>query len=499
MALELRSGQSEAVSIGATGPRPAPTPDDRERLIVLSLELSRRAVEAKTLEELYFLVTNDIRSLIEFDRCFLVTHMQGESSFVAAGNQAVLETTPKIHEEVTTLASHLKGLEKPLYVSNPADLAKVSDASLTEAMKDGVAAFMGYSGSTGFFCVPLNHNNETLGHLLLEYLDGKTPTSPTLMALIKLAPFLAAALAEKWMVHENPNLASLTRVPGWHQRRVLGTRPRTLGIVAGVLVLIAGLLFLLPFAYPVGGEAEIVPKDRHLAFCRMEGLVDKIHVTEGMHVQRGQVIATLDATELDHRINTAQRQAEMLNNEMVLLRKSSSQDLTKLAESQLVELKRKSVLAELEYLEWQKQFLNVVAPASGVVVTKQIETMVGKKFKPGESFCEIAVPGDLCVDMWVSEENVAQIQTGQNGSLYLNSEPGQACPIVVQEVAPRAEVLQRLGNVYRVRATIEGDGVPGLKVGMKGIGRIYTKDTNIYSAIGHRLKPRWNQFSLNFL
>jgi hypothetical protein len=68
----------------------------------------------------------------------------------------------------------------------------------------------------------------------------------------------------------------------------------------------------------------------------------------------------------------------------------------------------------------------------------------------------------------------------------------------VKEVAPRADVVQRLGNVYRVRADFTGSAQT-LKVGMKGVGKIHTETTNLYSIVAERLAARWNQFALFFL
>ena len=59
--------------------------------------------------------------------------------------------------------------------------------------------------------------------------------------------------------------------------------------------------------------------------------------------------------------------------------------------------------------------------------------------------------------------------------------------------------MTRLGNVYRVRAVFAGAEPPPLKVGMKGVGTVYTERSSLYSIITQRIHARWNQFALNFL
>ena len=180
---------------------------------------------------------------------------------------------------------------------------------------------------------------------------------------------------------------------------------------------------MIPFSHPVGGEAEIVPRYRHVAFSRIDGLIEQIQVTEGASVTGGQVVATMDPTELDFKIKGTQRQIELLTAEMTMLKKSAGQDVSKLAESRLAELKLKSVLAEWKYLQWQRQFLRIRAPASGIVTTKHVETFVGKKFRAGEPFCEIAAPGELWTEIYMPEDKVSRFHPGQAGNLHLNNEP----------------------------------------------------------------------------
>lgn len=58
-------------------------------------------------------------------------------------------------------------------------------------------------------------------------------------------------------------------------------------------------------------------------------------------------------------------------------------------------------MAELQYLQWQRQFLDIKTPVSGGITTKHVEIFIGKNFKTGEPFSEIAVPkeswAEICV------------------------------------------------------------------------------------------------------
>jgi multidrug resistance efflux pump len=472
--------------------------DGRERLVVLSLEFSRRSLEARSLEELYFILTNDTRALIEFDRSFLISHMRGESRLVAAGNQPVVDNKSKFHEELNRLAAELRSLGKPIFLTSPDTIESIPDDVAGPRLKDMLAQYMRFARSTGLFCVPMIFNGEPVGHLILECLDGNAPEQINMVAVAKLAPIFAAALAKRWILARNPGLLPLTEPASWRRKPLAHFLSYLPALVIAALAMIT-VLFVIPVSHPVGGEAQIVPSDRHLAFSKIEGLIEQIRVTEGAQVTKGQVLAIMDPTELDFKIKGAQRELELLTAENTLLKKSAAQDVSKLAESGLVELKAKSTSAGLEYLQWQRRFLQIKAPASGIITTKNVETLVGKKFKAGEPFCEIAVPGELWTEIYVPEDSVSNIKPGQTGNLWLNNQPRHAYSIQVKEVAPRAEAVPRMGNVYRVRAIFSGDETPSVKVGMKGVGTIYTEKSNLYSIIAQRVYERWNQFALHFL
>jgi hypothetical protein len=67
----------------------------------------------------------------------------------------------------------------------------------------------------------------------------------------------------------------------------------------------------------------------------------------------------------------------------------------------------------------------------------------------------------------------------------------------VREIAPMAEIVPRLGNVYRVRALFP-EAPASTMVGMKGIGKIHVKDASLWFIVIDRMLSRWQRLSLYF-
>jgi multidrug resistance efflux pump len=466
--------------------------DKKERQILLSLDLSKRALETESIDDLYFLIANDIRALLSYDRCMIVSHLGGVSQLVAAGNRPEVEKRAKIYEALERFGTVLRNSSVPILLAGRNSVDDIPDDKLDPTTKEALTSYMEFSGCNGIFCVPLVNRKETLAHVILEYFDAGLPDQIEVLTIINTATFLAAAMAQKYLQQRTPGIGRLTEFYSWKDRPVPSFLFRHWYYLAGVVSVLSILLFVVPFDFTVGGEAEVAPKIKYVAFCKMEGLVDRILVQEGAEVKQDQILAKMDTTEMDHKIRISEKQIQLLHSEAMLLKKSAFQDLAKLAESHLVSLKQHGQELELEFLKWLSQFSSIRSPVEGVVLSKNVETLVGKKFKAGEPFCEIAPPGELWIEVFVPEDRAMYVQPGHAGELFLNSEPLKAYPLKVREIAPRAETFPRLGTVYRVRAAL-AEPLQTLRAGMKGIGKIRTGETTVWETLTRRAQFLWNR------
>jgi multidrug resistance efflux pump len=473
-----------------------PAVDPRQKALALGLEFCKRAFEAKTLDDLYLLLTNDVRGLVEFDRSSLVVHLGGKSRFVAAGLQPVLEKKSKFYEEINELAQSLKGVQRGLLLSSKTGAAALSEEELSEGARAAIQSYLDFSGASYLFCAPLNHDGKAVGHLILEFLEAKIPSEISVLTLLNISQFLGAALADKWLMASKPGLVTILDPEAQMSKR--RRKRMRFALIALVTLFVVVCVFLfVPVPFDVGGEAEIVPTTRHVAFCKIDGLVQEIKVHEGSMVETGQVLATLDPKDLDYKMKTAKRQFEILTSEMDLLKRAGGEDPSKLAESELVKLKRRAAWEEFQYYQWQHQFLEIKAPISGIVLTKDIESLSGKKFLAGEALCEIVARTDLSVDILVPEDKITYVKTGDRATLYLSGSPRAGYDLSVKEIAPMAEALPRLGNVFRVRAPFP-EAPPSTMVGMRGIGKIHAMDSTLWFIVSTRLLAQWQKLALYF-
>jgi multidrug resistance efflux pump len=469
---------------------------ERAQLLAQGVEFLQTLIKATNLDEAHLLLTNDIRCLIEFDRCFLISHLGGQSRFVAAGAVLTPEKKSRFYRKLSDLAPHLTELDRPILIASD-HVEHLAEHGIHGELQQAFKSFVEFSGSTYFLCVPLSCNGVVIGDLIFEFLADNMPDKNSLLVLQRLEPLMAASLAQKWLAQSKPAVAALLG-PGSHaQQGPMALLMRRLRYIVPALILVLVVLFVIPFEHTVGGEAEVIPSERHLAFPKLDGLIEKVLVREGSEVEKDAVLATLDPKDLEFRITIAQRELDMLTKEMSILSDAAGQNPSKLAQAQLVELNRKKKRQELDYLKSRRAFLEVKAPVAGTVTTKNVQSLAGKRFAAGDAFCEIAVRSELSVDVNVPDDRITFVKPGQDVRVYLNSNPSRGYRLQITEVAPRAEALPRFGNVFRARATFAHPPVTTM-VGMKGIGKINTGSASLWSMISRKLFTRWNEFTAHF-
>ncbi|MDY0043072.1 MAG: hypothetical protein RBS82_00255, partial [Syntrophales bacterium] len=79
------------------------------------------------------------------------------------------------------------------------------------------------------------------------------------------------------------------------------------------------------------------------------------------------------------------------------------------------------------------------------------------------------------------------IKEGAKGELILVSKPEDVFDITLEKIIPMAEVDQREGNVFVVKAEIENNMQPWWRPGMSGIAKIDAGEKKIIWILTHRL------------
>ncbi len=216
---------------------------------------------------------------------------------------------------------------------------------------------------------------------------------------------------------------------------------------------------------------EIYSGDVHARYesrlgFRVAGKIKARHVDVGAHVQAGQVLAELDAQDLDLAVTSARATltSAMANRDLAsseynryhaLLEKhyisrtqvDTQMNALKAASAQVDEAK-----AALAVARNQAQYTTLRADHAGTITT--IDAEAGQVVAAGQAIATLARDGAIEVEIAVPENRVADYRQGEAASIEAWAQAGKRIPGHLREIAPEADPVTR---TYRVRVALDDD------------------------------------------
>jgi RND family efflux transporter MFP subunit len=207
---------------------------------------------------------------------------------------------------------------------------------------------------------------------------------------------------------------------------------------------------------------------------QVSGIVRKLNVTVGSHIQKGDVIAEIDPRQLQARVEQARTLAAMdevavgkAQRDLDRGRQLFSEGVLPTQQKEDLEWQLKSSLAKLEKsksdlaaAEIDLSYAVIYAPISGTVAsvsTQEGETVAASFAAP--TFVTIIEDNALELVAMVDETDIANVRPGDAVTFTVEAYPSRELPAVVKRIDPVATIISGVVN-YPVMAVIQKDGGP---------------------------------------
>ncbi|MGA2094938.1 MAG: efflux RND transporter periplasmic adaptor subunit [Candidatus Acidiferrum sp.] len=204
---------------------------------------------------------------------------------------------------------------------------------------------------------------------------------------------------------------------------------------------------------------------------QVSGIVRKLNVTVGSHIQKGDVIAEIDPKPLQARAEQARAQAAMDEVGVAKAQRDLNRGQQLFAEGVLpaqqkedLEWQLKSAQAKLEKsksdlsaAEIDLSYAVIRAPISGTVAsvsTQEGETVAASFAAP--TFVTIIEDNALELVAMVDETDIANVRPGERVNFTVEAYPSREIPAVVMRIDPVATIISGVVN-YPVMAAIQKD------------------------------------------
>jgi macrolide-specific efflux system membrane fusion protein len=206
---------------------------------------------------------------------------------------------------------------------------------------------------------------------------------------------------------------------------------------------------------------------------RVSGVLRRLHVTVGDRIESGQLLAELDPTEFEARIEQAHAALETA---------AVERDFARIQFERAEELIRAQVIAQTEHddarralmasearvreaeatvrsAEIQLGHTRIRAPISGVVasVSTQVGETVAASFA-APTFVTIIDLDRLEVWAYVDETDIGRVEVGQRGTFTVDTYGATEFDAVVTAIQPQAEIQNNVVNYITVLEIGRSDG-----------------------------------------
>ena len=170
-----------------------------------------------------------------------------------------------------------------------------------------------------------------------------------------------------------------------------------------------GVLLLVPLPYRVTCDAELFPVMHRFIPAPYEGVLKEVVVEPGDVVTRGQVLARMDAAELEWQIaaNKAEYMQASKQHDASLARRDTSA-------SQLAQLEMERLSAETRMLRDREKKLEITSPIDGIILGGDSKQMEGARIRVGENLFETGPLERMVAEVYVADEEIARVTPGQS-------------------------------------------------------------------------------------
>jgi RND family efflux transporter MFP subunit len=213
---------------------------------------------------------------------------------------------------------------------------------------------------------------------------------------------------------------------------------------------------------PVRAAGTVGAKDRRDLSFKVGGLVARVDAREGDPVRKGQVLASLDATELEAGVRQAREGLEKARRDRARARTLVAAEVIPRASAEDAETATAVAEAALQAAEFNLRHAVLVAPDDGWVDRRLAEP--GEVAAPGRSIVQVSgVARGFVVRVNLPDRDVLGLVPGGSARVTLDASPGEAIPARITEISRSPgrgtgtyQVELRLDARHGARALLNG-------------------------------------------
>jgi membrane fusion protein, multidrug efflux system len=208
-------------------------------------------------------------------------------------------------------------------------------------------------------------------------------------------------------------------------------------------------------AEPIFASGMVASTDEARMSFKVGGIIQKIYVQEGQKVSKGQLLATLNMTEINAQVQQAQYGAEKSERDFRRVQNMFKDTAATLEQLQNVTTGRDVAQQNLTIAKFNQSYAQIRSAISGTIVKKLVNE--GELVSPGSPVFMVSSnqKSDWVVRVGVTDKDWARLKVGNNASVTLDAYPDDTFEGKITELAPIADPMNKL---YEIEVKINTNG-----------------------------------------
>ncbi|MEE9494849.1 MAG: HlyD family efflux transporter periplasmic adaptor subunit [Gammaproteobacteria bacterium] len=326
--------------------------------------------------------------------------------------------------------------------------------------------------------IPFANNGEVIGVLTL--LRGNGVLEPEVIANCEHIMAIVGPLLDIRRLNDRSPGAHLSDSAGHFWQRLTGKGHAGLKSATVFSVLAAVLLWFSTGTYRVTADAVLEGSTQRSVTAAIDGYIAEVEARAGDSIHAGDLLATLDDSDLQlERVKLKSQLAQLQREQRSAL---ASHDRT---ETRIVGAQVKQAEVQLQLVEARLQRTRLLAPIDGVIVAGDPSQSLGAPVGKGDVIYTIAPENAYRVVLQIDERDINELVLQQPGMLLLTGLSDQSLALSINKITPVANVHDG-HNRFRVEARLEQQ-LKELRPGMEGVAKIDIAERRLLWIWTHRL------------
>lgn len=436
------------------------------------LELLAKALNGSNFRTASVAVVNELAKSLGCERVSLGLRGLGKLKVCAISNTVDIE---RRQLSVRAIESAMQeALQVNSVVVYPMPGARVETTAFMHAA-------LAQSSGIGAICtIPLVVRGEAVGALLFERQDR---FDPALIESAKDAACFVGPVLEVQHRASRPFAGKLITRRERLRKKSAKLPLTTKEFIAAGACLALLLAALWPVTLRVSSPARVEGAGQRVISAPVDGYIKSVERRPGERVSAGQLLVTLDSTDLAQTLDKWQIEYSKLDREYGDALGQEDAAAIVVARARLAQAR-----AQVEQAERDLARSALVAPIDGVIVSSGLDESIGMPVRLGQELVTVAPEGAYRIVAEVDEQDIAMINDGQTGNVVFAALANQRLPVAVTRISPVARTIEQR-NSFEVDAELESRNV-SLYHGLTGVARIDIEKRPLAAVIWLRVTQR---------